>query len=280
MLRLTRDYTVQARTASGVNILLGAWLIVSPWVFDYSGKSAALSSVTVGALIALLAAIRLASLHNSAGLSGINLLLAFWSAAAPWIYEYAINTGALWNNIFVGIFGAVLAVWSAIATEGAGRVLPTLPPGEPESRNKRARSAVSCRSSAFGEPMKSLMAAVLSVVLSSFASFAVAAELPFNQAQFDATRSAGRPVAVVFHADWCPTCRAQAPVLKELAETPALKSLTLYVANFDSEKALKRSLGVTQQSTIVVFKGGKEIARSTGDTQRDRLDALLKQAVS
>jgi thioredoxin 1 len=69
-------------------------------------------------------------------------------------------------------------------------------------------------------------------------------------------------------------------VLKELVETPALRPLTLYVANFDTEKALKRSLGVTQQSTVVVFKGGREIARSTGDTQRDRLDALLKQAVS
>ena len=128
--------------------------------------------------------------------------------------------------------------------------------------------------------MKSLIAVVFSVMLSSVASFAVSAELPFNQAQFDATRSAGKPLAVVFHADWCPTCRAQAPVLKELAVTPALKSLTLYVANFDTEKALKRSLGVTQQSTIVVFRGGKEIARSTGDTQRHRLDALLKQAVS
>jgi thioredoxin 1 len=127
--------------------------------------------------------------------------------------------------------------------------------------------------------MKSVIAAVFSVVLSLFSTFAVSVELPFNQAQFDATRSAGGPVAVVFHADWCPTCRAQAPVLKELTETPELKSLTLYVANFDTEKALKRSLGVTQQSTIVIFKGGKEIARSTGDTQRDRLDALLKQAV-
>ena len=82
MLRFARDYTVQARTASGVNILLGVWLIVSPWVFDFSGRSAALSSITLGALIALLASIRLASLHNSAGLSGINLLLAFWAAAA------------------------------------------------------------------------------------------------------------------------------------------------------------------------------------------------------
>lgn len=128
--------------------------------------------------------------------------------------------------------------------------------------------------------MKSLIAAVFSVAFSLYATFAVCAELPFNQVQFDAARSAGEPVAVVFHADWCPTCRAQAPLLKELVQTPALKSLTLYVANFDTEKALKRSFGVTKQSTIIVFKGGKEIARSTGDTQRDSLAALLRQAVT
>jgi hypothetical protein len=67
---------------------------------------------------------------------------------------------------------------------------------------------------------------------------------------------------------------------REPARGAPFKSLTLYVANFDTEKALKKSLGVIQQSTIVVFKDGKEIARSTGDTQRDRLDVLLKQAVS
>src|ERR1700728_3125825 len=128
--------------------------------------------------------------------------------------------------------------------------------------------------------MRPLLIATVAAALTLLSTLAAAAEIPFNQAQFDAARSAGRPVAVVFHADWCPTCRAQAPVLEDLAGTPALKSLTLYVANFDTEKALKRSLGVTQQSTIVVFRGGKEIARSTGDTQRDRLDALLKQAVS
>jgi thioredoxin 1 len=65
-----------------------------------------------------------------------------------------------------------------------------------------------------------------------------------------------------------------------LAQTSALKSLTLYVANFDTEKGLKKSLRVTKQSTIVVFRDGKEIARSTGDTQRDSLAALLRQAIS
>jgi len=127
--------------------------------------------------------------------------------------------------------------------------------------------------------MKPLVAA-FSIALTFFASLSMSAEIPFSQAQFDAMRAAGKPVAVVFHADWCPTCRAQAPLLKELTETQELKGLTLFVANFDTEKTLKKSLGVSQQSTIVVFKDGKEIARSTGDTQQDSLAALLRHAIS
>lgn len=125
MLRLARDYVAQARTASGTNILLGIWLIVSPWTFDYSGRSAVVGSVTVGALIALLAAIRLASLRNSAGLSGINLLLGFWTAASPWAYEYATSRGAMLDNIIVGILVAALAIWSAIATDADRRRAPS-----------------------------------------------------------------------------------------------------------------------------------------------------------
>jgi thiol-disulfide isomerase/thioredoxin len=128
--------------------------------------------------------------------------------------------------------------------------------------------------------MKTTVAAAFSIMLFIFSTLALSAEIPFNQAQFDAARTAGKPVAVVFHADWCPTCRAQAPLLKELAQTPGLKPMTLYVADFDTEKALKKTLGVTKQSTIVVFKDGKERARSTGDTQRDSLAELLHHAIS
>ena len=127
--------------------------------------------------------------------------------------------------------------------------------------------------------MKILSTAACSIVLAFLSTLAFCAEVPFDQAQFDAMRAAGKPVAVVFHADWCPTCRAQAPVLKQLTASPALKPLTLFVADFDTEKGLKRSLRVTQQSTVVVFKDGKEVARSTGDTQEDRLAALLNRAI-
>jgi thioredoxin 1 len=131
-----------------------------------------------------------------------------------------------------------------------------------------------------GEIMKSLISIVGSLTLMMFATLASSAELPFDQSQFDAAKVAGKPVAVVFHANWCPTCRAQAPVLKELAREPEFAPLTLYVADFDTEKGLKKSLGVTSQSTVVVFKEGKEAIRSTGDTRKESLAALLRRAIS
>jgi hypothetical protein len=112
----TRDYAAQARSASGMNILLGVWLIFSPWTFDYSGSPAVLNSVFVGILIAIFAAIRLASLRNTASLSGVNLLLALWIIASPWLLGYAANVGAVRDNVILGVVVATLAVWSGGAT--------------------------------------------------------------------------------------------------------------------------------------------------------------------
>jgi thiol-disulfide isomerase/thioredoxin len=60
----------------------------------------------------------------------------------------------------------------------------------------------------------------------------------------------------LFRRGWCPTCRAQAPLLKDLAQQPDFAPVKLYIANYDTEKSLKKSLRVTKQSTIVVFKRG------------------------
>ena len=128
--------------------------------------------------------------------------------------------------------------------------------------------------------MKTLISAASTLALMLLAGLASAAEVPFDQAQFDSAKAAGQPVAVVFHANWCPTCRAQAPLLKDLAQRPEFAPVTLYIANYDTEKGLKKYLGVTKQSTIVVFKAGKEAARSTGDTHEDSLANLLRRALS
>jgi thiol-disulfide isomerase/thioredoxin len=126
--------------------------------------------------------------------------------------------------------------------------------------------------------MKALFTTFTALALCAAAALAGAAELPFNQAQFDKARAAGQSVGVVFHADWCPTCRAQAPVLKDLAASPQFRSLTLFVADFDTEKPLRAALRVSQQSTIVVFRGAQETGRTTGLTEKPALEAFLHDA--
>jgi thioredoxin 1 len=108
----------------------------------------------------------------------------------------------------------------------------------------------------------------------------LASEVTYNAASLDRLIASGQPVAVDFYASWCPVCRAQAPIVKQLLATPELKSLTVVVANYDTELALRKSMNVAQQSTIIVFHHGKEVARSTGDTTRKGLEALLRKAVS
>ena len=106
-----------------------------------------------------------------------------------------------------------------------------------------------------------------------------AGELPYNKAAFDKALAAGEPVVVDFAASWCPTCKAQKPVVQSLLAEPQRKVLTVFVADFDNEVALKKQLNVTMQSTLVAFKAGKEVARSTGQTGKAELGALLDKAL-
>ena len=132
----------------------------------------------------------------------------------------------------------------------------------------------------FAQPAQ-LMALRLAegVVLACMALSATAVELPFAQAAFDQAVAAGKPVIVDVQASWCPVCKVQKPIVEALLQEPRMKNVTLFSADFDTEHALKKQLRVAQQSTFVVFKGGKEVGRSTGDTSKSAIAALFDKAL-
>lgn len=127
--------------------------------------------------------------------------------------------------------------------------------------------------------LKNLALACAVAGFALLASPATAVQSPYTSAALTQLLSDRQPVAVDFHADWCPTCRAQAPILKSLASEPEFRNLTILVADFDTALALRKQLHVDQQSTIVVFRDGKEIARATGATDKAQLAALLRRAL-
>ena len=128
--------------------------------------------------------------------------------------------------------------------------------------------------------LQKLAPLALAVALLLAAGLARALDIaPYSAAALQQAQAAGTPVALHFHADWCPTCKAQADAFRALSADPQLKPVTLLVADYDKERDLKKTLGVRSQSVLIVFKGAKETARSGGETTPEKLKAALATAL-
>lgn len=87
----------------------------------------------------------------------------------------------------------------------------------------------------------------------------------------------GDAVVLDFHASWCPLCKKQAEVLEKLSAEGVLKRVTVLRVDFDSASELKDKYGVTKQSTLILLKDGKEVSRSMGETDPEKIREFLAQ---
>lgn len=125
-----------------------------------------------------------------------------------------------------------------------------------------------------------LSAAALVVSLAVSALAAAGDIRPFTAGGFAALQSAGRPVLVDVHADWCPTCAQQQPIVERLLQEPAFADVTVLTVDFDAQKPELRRLRAASQSTLIAFHGTTETGRTVGDTTLDGIRALLQRTLN
>lgn len=85
------------------------------------------------------------------------------------------------------------------------------------------------------------------------------------------------PVVVDFWADWCGPCKMMAPQFSAAAQ----KMPTLLFAKVDTEAAPQASVRFRIRSipTMVLFKGGKEIARTSGAMSASEIERWVQSQV-
>lgn len=72
-----------------------------------------------------------------------------------------------------------------------------------------------------------------------------------------------KPVLVDFWAEWCPPCKMLAPELEKLAKEWKEK-VTIIKINTDEKQALANRYQISGIPTLILFKDGKEIKRTSG----------------
>ncbi len=95
-------------------------------------------------------------------------------------------------------------------------------------------------------------------LMATSVSMALAASVPFEQQKFDTSVAAGDAVVVEFSAPWCPTCRAQKPIVAQIMAQPKFQGVTLFVADYDKEVALKNSSVWASKARLWCSKGARK----------------------
>lgn len=97
---------------------------------------------------------------------------------------------------------------------------------------------------------------------------------PYEASVVEKAIHAGEPVVVHVYASWCPVCRAQKTALAALVDDKKLDGVKFFRLDYDGQADIVSALHAPR-STLIVFKGGKEVARMTGGTsQEDVLKAI------
>ncbi len=127
--------------------------------------------------------------------------------------------------------------------------------------------------------MKALFKSILLTSNLIVVATAFAETTAFTQSGFNQLQQEGKSILVEIHAPWCPTCRAQAPVIDMLLKKKEYQSINALRVDFDSQKEALKAFNVSRQSTLIVYKGSKEMGRSTGDTSPANIEKLIQKAI-
>jgi thioredoxin 1 len=99
---------------------------------------------------------------------------------------------------------------------------------------------------------------------------------PFDAQAFQSAQAAEKPILVDVTAPWCPTCKKQRPIVEQIEKEKP--DLVVYEVDFDTAKDVLKRFRVQFQSTLIVFRGAKEVARSTGETDPALIRAMISKA--
>lgn len=102
---------------------------------------------------------------------------------------------------------------------------------------------------------------------------------PYTAEAFKAAQAEGKTTLLFFHAPWCPVCKAQEPKVKAQLNGEH-KDVVAFKIDFDSSGALRDEFKVDKQSTLILHRGMKEIARLSYKSDDESIARFFSHAMA
>lgn len=83
---------------------------------------------------------------------------------------------------------------------------------------------------------------------------------------------------VEMYASWCPHCQRMMPVVADIKQLYAGEA-SVYQFDIDDNEKLAEELDVSSIPTFILFKGGEEVWRGTGEMDGSALASHIQNAL-
>ena len=98
----------------------------------------------------------------------------------------------------------------------------------------------------------------------------------FNKELFDKAQSDGKVVVVSSWIKYCSSCASQMKVLNNVKND----FVNIEYFAFDvTNKEISKLFNVQYQTTLLIFKDNKEVYRSIGETNKDKIYKAIKSSI-
>ena len=129
--------------------------------------------------------------------------------------------------------------------------------------------------------MKKILVSIF--FLFSLSVNAMEKETTFKKELFDKAQSDGKIIVISSWIKYCTSCAGQMKILqnaKNKGELLDIKFDNIEYFSFDvTKKEISNFFDVQYQTTLIIFKGNKEVYRSIGETTEDLIYEALKASI-
>jgi thioredoxin 1 len=85
-----------------------------------------------------------------------------------------------------------------------------------------------------------------------------------------------KPVLVDFYAEWCGPCKAQSPIISELAKEIGENARIIKI-DIDRNQSIAQQYQIRSVPTLAIFKNGNLLWKQSGVQSKQQLVQLINQ---